>query len=415
MVISSVLKRCGPLYLCVVLTLLSLCFSPSIEAFRGVSPPLKDVQSRFHTLSCSLQLNSLSLNLIPWLSSTVIPLSIGFSPSVYTYSISRSASHAILQLSASAPAGVQVDVYLNDNIVEPHPLPSGVTLDLALVAGPDVIKIKLTQGSCYKTYTITLVDTGSDNIPCTAPNVQVEIGGVNLEVIDVHGNHFPLVITPTWDGLHTWFYEAFIPGNHDLTGGTISFTVTGITPKGWFRYAINHGVYLYGNPSGPVTAPLIPGTNLIQLDVLQLYSCGDYIAEYSITIYPCPEVIPTQITSFTLGLSQASSSTVIPLTVAPPYSPSTLPFYVAYEGSTDFTGGQIHFTPSYQGGTFRYSINFGPYVYGTPSGTEIVAPLNPGTNLIQFDVIQPPPCGDYIAEYSITIYPGLPPTPPPVP
>jgi hypothetical protein len=415
MMISSVLKRFGPLYLFVVLTLLSFCFFPSIEGFRGGSSPLKDVQSRFHTLSCSLQLDSLSLNLIPWLSSTVIPLPITLSAGVYTYSIPRTASHAILQLSASAPAGVTVDVDLNGVIVEPHPLPSGVTLDLALNAGTDVIKITLTKGSCTNIYTITLVDTGSDSLPCTAPNVQVEIGGVNLEIIDVHGNHYPLVITPTWDGLHTWFYETFIPGNVDLAGAIISLTVTGITPTAWFRIAINHGVYLYGNPSGPITAPLIVGTNLIQLDVLQLYSCGNYIAEYSITIYPCAQVLPTEITSFTLGLSQAGSSTVIPLTVTPPYSPSTLPFYVAYEGSTDFTGGNIHFTPFYQGGTLRYSINSGPYVYGTPSGTEIVAPLKSGTNLIQFDVIQPPPCGDYIAEYSITIYAGLPPTPPPVP
>jgi len=396
--------------LCIVLSLVSLCFFPAAEASRSVASPLKDVQSRFQTLgtpACSLTLESLSLSLIPWLSATVTPLPIVLAPGVYSYSLTRSDSHAILQLAASAAVGVDVNVYLNGAIVEPHPLPSGVTLDLVLVAGTNVIKIKLSQGGCYNTYIITILDTGSDNLPCTDPTVQVEVGGVTLWITLADGvTVIPLTITPTWDGLHTWFYEAFIPDNPILAGATFSFTISGLTPTAWFRYAINHGVYIYGNPTGPITAPLIFGTNLIQLDALQLYSCGDYIAEYSITIYPCPFVPHAEVTSFTLGLSQAGSATVIPLTVTPPYNPATLPFYVAYEGATDFTGGNIHFTPFYQGGTFRYSINFGPYIYGTPSGTEIVAPLKEGTNLIQFDVIQPPACGDYIAEYSITIYAG---------
>jgi hypothetical protein len=284
-------------------------------------------------------------------------------------------------------------------------------LDLALIAGSNVLKIKLTQGYCTNTYTITIGDTGSDNLPCTAANVQVQIGGVTIWVTDVYNTVFPLVIDPTWDGLNKWFYVAYIPEHHDFTGATFSFTISGLTATAWFRYAINHGINLYGNPSSPITAPLQPGTNLIQLDALQLYSCGDYIAEYSITLYPCSGMLPTQVTGFTLGLSQAASATVVPLTVSPPYSPDTLPFYVAYSGSTDFTGGSIHFTPSFWSGLFDYSINFSPYVYGTPSGTEIVAPLKEGTNLIQFDVIQPAGCGDYIAEYSITIYQGPAPSP----
>jgi hypothetical protein len=380
----------------------------------SVASPLKSVQHHFQTLTqspCYLQLSSLNLFLIPWLTSGGATLPITLSPGVYSYTLTRSASHAILQLSASAPAGVAVHVYLNNAIQSPDPL-GGAILDLVLKAGPNVLKIVLTKGDCTNTYYITINDTGNDNLPCTAPNVQVQIGGVNLWVTDAWNNVFPLVITPTWDGLNSWFYVAYIPGNINLNGATFSFQITGLTPTAWFRYAINHGPFLYGNPLTPISATLVAGTNLIQLDALQLYSCGDYIAEYSITLYPCAQLLPTEATGFTLGLSHAGTpNVVIPLTVTPPYSPSTLPFYVAYEGPSDFTGGLIHFTPFYQSGTFRYSINFGPYIYGTPSGSEIVGALKEGTNLIQFDVIQPSACGDYIAEYSITIYAGSPPTP----
>jgi hypothetical protein len=352
MSISSVSRRFGglSLFLCLVFTFLSLGFLPSIEGSRSLSSPLKGAVSHFHSLTaCSpLSLNSLNLQLIPWLSGTVTPLPITLSAGVYSYTLTRTSSHAILQLSAAAAAGVSVEVFLNGAIVEPHPLPPGFTLDLALIAGSNVLKIKLTQGYCTNTYTITIGDTGSDNLPCTAANVQVQIGGVTIWVTDVYNTVFPLVIDPTWDGLNKWFYVAYIPEHHDFTGATFSFTISGLTATAWFRYAINHGINIYGNPSSPITAPLQPGTNLIQLDALQLYSCGDYIAEYSITLYPCALMLPTQVTGFTLGLSQAGSATVVPLTVSPPYNPATLPFYVAYSGSTDFTGGSIHFTPSFR-------------------------------------------------------------------
>jgi hypothetical protein len=136
-------------------------------------------------------------------------------------------------------------------------------------------------------YIIRIEDHGDDFIPCLYPGVTVQILPTPLlSVTDAFGNVYPLVITPAWNGLNQFFYVAYA-GFHDFTGATLSLTITGITPSSWIRYAINFGVFIYGNNvlNVPIIAPLIQGTNLIQLDVLQLYSCGDYIAEYSITIY----------------------------------------------------------------------------------------------------------------------------------
>jgi hypothetical protein len=278
------------------LTFLALSFLPSTEALgSSSSSSLKALQSRFHPLGgsvhppsgglCDLDLISLSLKVIPWLSNHVNPLPIVLHHGVHSYTLLRVSSHAILQVLATAPAGVDVNVYLNGLIVEPHPVTPGFTLDLVLNAGTVVLKITLSQGDCLVTYIIVIIDLGHDDRPCIAAGVQVEISAVTLSVTDIHGTVYPLVITPTWDGLNKWFYVAYI-GVYDVTG-TLSFTVT-FTSSAWFRWAINHSIFHYGNPSGAITGTLIAGTNLIQLDVLQLYSCGDYIAEYSITIYQGP-------------------------------------------------------------------------------------------------------------------------------
>jgi hypothetical protein len=120
--------------------------------------------------------------------------------------------------------------------------------------------------------------------PPDALGVTVALTGMSLSVTDAHGNVYPLTITPDWDGFNQFFYVAYI-GDHDVTGGKIIFTPT-YTTAGTLRYSVNFGTYIYNSPSGqPITASLKEGSNLIQLDVIQNYLCGDYIAEYSVTIY----------------------------------------------------------------------------------------------------------------------------------
>jgi len=120
--------------------------------------------------------------------------------------------------------------------------------------------------------------------PPDAVGVTMQLLGVDLSVTDAAGNVFPLTITPSWDGLNQFFYVAWI-GDHFVDGGNILFTPT-YTTAGRFRYSVNFGTYFYDSPSGTqITAKLKEGSNLIQIDVIQNTLCGDYIAEYSITIY----------------------------------------------------------------------------------------------------------------------------------
>jgi len=128
--------------------------------------------------------------------------------------------------------------------------------------------------------------------PPDALGVTMQLLGVDLSVTDAAGNIYPLTITPTWDGLNSFFYVAYI-GDHFVDGGNILFTPT-YTTSGRFRYRVNvfdttEEGYLYDSPSGTqITAKLKEGSNLIQIDVIQNPLCGDYIAEYSITIYQGP-------------------------------------------------------------------------------------------------------------------------------
>jgi len=134
----------------------------------------------------------------------------------------------------------------------------------------------------------------------------------------------------------------------------------------------------------------------------------------------CASCPPTAVTSFDLALSAAASATLVPLVVTPPFDPHGSTHFVAYEGVTVFVGGKIHLKINFAVGLWlRYSINGGVWIYGAVSGLEIVALLQVGTNVILFDIIQPGPCGNYIAQYSITICEGPPPggvvVSPPVP
>jgi len=123
--------------------------------------------------------------------------------------------------------------------------------------------------------------------PPDALGVTMALTGVTLSVTDPAGNVYPLIITPVWDGLNQFFYVAWI-GDHAVDGGNILFTPS-YTTAGEFRYSVNFGTYFYDSPSGvQITAPLKEGSNLIQIDVIQNPLCGDYIAEYSITIYQGP-------------------------------------------------------------------------------------------------------------------------------
>ena len=254
----------------------------SITIYPGQPPQGGDVQN------CSpLELSSLDLNFIAWSDSTVTPLALSLQSGVYAYTLSRTASYGVIQLTATAAVGTAVNVYLNGKL-STSALAAGVTVDLLLNAGTQIIRIDVTQGTCITSYTLTIPDQGSDVVTCSAADAStpVELGGATLSVIDASGNVTPLTITPTWDGLNNFFYVAYLGS---VTSGTLSFTPLAISADGWFRISINHGVYLYGGAAGTaITGALIDGSNLIQLDVIQPYACGDYIAEYSVTIYQGP-------------------------------------------------------------------------------------------------------------------------------
>jgi len=121
----------------------------------------------------------------------------------------------------------------------------------------------------------------------------------------------------------------------------------------------------------------------------------------------CASCPPTAATSFSLALSASGSNALVPLVITPPYDPHGPTHFFAYQGVTVFVGGKIHFICNFPIGLWlRYSINGGVWIYGAVSGLEIVALLKVGTNVILFDMIQPGPCGNYIAHCRIEICEG---------
>jgi hypothetical protein len=188
--------------------------------------------------------------------------------------------------------------------------------------------------------------------------------------------------------------------------------------------------------SASIDVFLYAGINTFEVHVavgtcITIYKIKIYVAALVVgevvPIFPvCSSCPPTNIDSFSLALSAAASTSLVPLVCNPPFDPHGSHNFVAYEGLAIFVGGKIHLKLNFKAGLWiRYSINHGIWAYVAVSGLEIVGPVVAGTNLILFSVIQPGPCGYEIIEYCITIYEGsgsstasgpvVVPTPTPVP